>query len=737
MEFTHRWQTSALAAALSLALVGCGSSDSDDTAPVVVNVAPVISSAANTAATEDIEYSYQVSVTDPDDSNNGTDLNFSLENAPEGMNISSTGLITWTPLEGVLTSNTVTLVVADGGEDDAGAATQEFEVTVTPVNDAPTVVAVPAQNVESGQSFTYQLVVNDIDDSNIETDINFELITGPDSLSISPAGLVSYQSAAAATVFTDIAIKVSDGGEDGVEPVIVDFVLEEQFFVPVNGTTLNYFNGEVITDSQISISNGTNIIDHAVSDADGLFSFKLQDTSLSQRLTLSADASHYAEAALSVSLSEVTQEHQLLLQPVHALVSFDATQEAELSVEGNVLVSLPANSLVDTAGNLVTDAVAAELTIINPAIDIEMMPGDMTTLNESGDVVPIESFGAITVTFEDTAGNPLQLAQGQSADIFIPAAGETRPMSVPLYYFDEVTGLWVEEGEAVLTTSASGEQFYEGSVSHFTTWNADRIYDTVFVNGCVEDSNGNLLADARIISDGRDYLGRSTTYSLDDGTFSLPVKMDSTVLIAATLGFQSRTSIVNVGSSDFDLGSCLVLSEALTKITLNWGEQPTDLDSHLFITDVNGSTEHVYFANGSVELDGSLIYLDVDDITSYGPEVISIPDFPVEGVYDYYVHNFSRTPAIAPETTRVEVIFNNQQYLFSPPTEDITLWWHVAKIEKMADGELVFTPYNEWVAAPTTGSQPQSSGPSIQAIIAPKAIESVVKGLIETKYYSH
>ena len=65
-----------------------------------VNDTPVIVSDAVIEATEDIEYSYQVEVEDPD---NDTFI-FTLTDAPEGMSVSDTGLITWTATEGVLTS---------------------------------------------------------------------------------------------------------------------------------------------------------------------------------------------------------------------------------------------------------------------------------------------------------------------------------------------------------------------------------------------------------------------------------------------------------------------------------------------------------------------------------------------------------------------------------------------------------------------------------------------------------
>jgi len=102
-----------------------------------VNDAPIIESTPGLTATEDILYAYTVTVTDPDDAVNGTDMTFELLNAPQGMTVSNMGVIHWVPTEGVLTSDMVTLVVHDGQEDNVLPATQSFTITVTPVEDPP------------------------------------------------------------------------------------------------------------------------------------------------------------------------------------------------------------------------------------------------------------------------------------------------------------------------------------------------------------------------------------------------------------------------------------------------------------------------------------------------------------------------------------------------------------------------------------------------------------------------
>jgi VCBS repeat-containing protein len=178
------------------------------------NVAPIITSTAGTSATEDVQYSYQVAVTDPDDSNNGTDFSFSLSNQPAGMNVSSTGLITWTPTEGVTTSGTVTVTVQDGGEDGAAADTENFTVSVTAVNDSPQITSTAGTSATEDAQYSYQVAVTDPDDSNNGTDLSFALTNEPSGMVVSSTGLITWTPVNGVTTSGTVTVTVTDGGED-------------------------------------------------------------------------------------------------------------------------------------------------------------------------------------------------------------------------------------------------------------------------------------------------------------------------------------------------------------------------------------------------------------------------------------------------------------------------------------------------------------------------------------------
>ncbi|MEM7658672.1 MAG: carboxypeptidase regulatory-like domain-containing protein, partial [Bacteroidota bacterium] len=99
------------------------------------------------------------------------------------------------------------------------------------------------------------------------------------------------------------------------------------------------------------------------------------------------------------------------------------------------------------------------------------------------------------------------------------------------------------------------------------------------------------------------------------------------------------------------------------RIVLTWGATPSDLDSHLTGPLEGGNRFHVYWLNRNPS--GAQANLDVDDITSFGPETITILE-QSPGVYRYSIHNFSNlnetnSSALAYSGARVRVFFGSTE----------------------------------------------------------------------------
>lgn len=129
---------------------------------IPVNTAPEITSVAPVNAAETTIYTYTVVVTDKE----SNPLTYTLSGQPSGMTITSSGVITWTPVKGVTTSGEVTLTVSDGNLTD----TEKFTITVSPITgiiDAANLLATAYPNpfteklnisILNGNSMSYKLL---------------------------------------------------------------------------------------------------------------------------------------------------------------------------------------------------------------------------------------------------------------------------------------------------------------------------------------------------------------------------------------------------------------------------------------------------------------------------------------------------------------------------------------------------------------------------------------------------
>lgn len=136
-------------------------------------------------------------------------------------------------------------------------------------------------------------------------------------------------------------------------------------------------------------------------------------------------------------------------------------------------VRLPANALMDETGNTWTGPLRAAVTTLNPAR--RAIPGDYQAITSAGDRTEMLSFGALDVRLTDLSGRRLQLRPGIAAEVAIPVSNFQRPSasaSIVMWFYDEKTGFWMEEGTAQLQNTPQG-WMYVGKTQHFSSINMD------------------------------------------------------------------------------------------------------------------------------------------------------------------------------------------------------------------------------------------------------------------------
>lgn len=152
--------------------------------------------------------------------------------------------------------------------------------------------------------------------------------------------------------------------------------------------------------------------------------------------------------------------------------------------------------------------------------------------------------------------------------------------------------------------------------------------------------------------------------------------------------------------ADLKLGSTITGS---AKIKLTWGSNPSDLDSHL-TGPVDGSATrfHVYYSNSGSQTAAPYAELDVDDVSSFGPEIITINRF-TPGVYRYSVHHYSGSSTIPASPARVELTLNGATSVFTPPATGTALTtdsvWVVMELTVDSAGAITVAPINTYTTA--------------------------------------
>lgn len=185
---------------------------------------------------------------------------------------------------------------------------------------------------------------------------------------------------------------------------------------------------------------------------------------------------------------------------------------------GEMKIDMPQDGYkVDGTGAGYTGKVKSEMVYLDPNNErfSEMMPGgDLAAVRSDNSSAQLVSYGMTDLNMYAENGDKLQLKDGSKAKLTFPIpAGMDKnpPASIPLWSFNEKTGLWEEEGSAQLQGNV-----YVGEVAHFSWVNLDYPEKQGTVYGYVKDDTGKVLPGVRLS------IGQllASTVSKSDGYYS-------------------------------------------------------------------------------------------------------------------------------------------------------------------------------------------------------------------------
>ncbi|MBI4558458.1 MAG: hypothetical protein HY706_12825 [Candidatus Hydrogenedentes bacterium] len=275
---------------------------------------------------------------------------------------------------------------------------------------------------------------------------------------------------------------------------------------------------------------------------------------LSGAVVISFFAAEYTSDSRAVEvLPDTATTVNSVLKRLNAPVTLDATQGGELSdASGNRIQFTPA-SIVNAQKKSVTGPIEVRITALDVTneSDLAAFPGEFIGISpaKNGELVQLESFALADFRVTQN-GEPLNLADGATAQIELALPVDTpleSGQSVPLWYFDDSLGLWVESGSGIVGAASDGSGLaYFAEVPHLSWWNCDLKIEPSqkhCLAGYVRFADGSPGANTEVVAVGVSYNGATNTFTDRTGHYCVDVIRGSTVRLEVWLP-ESTTPVI-------------------------------------------------------------------------------------------------------------------------------------------------------------------------------------------------
>ncbi|WP_281847624.1 carboxypeptidase-like regulatory domain-containing protein [Olleya namhaensis] len=319
------------------------------------------------------------------------------------------------------------------------------------------------------------------------------------------------------------------------------------------------FMGRIVDQSSIPLDNVNITIGNktAITDNNGMF--VINDVSVKERLGfITAQKPGYLKGMRSVVPTTGTNMINIMLVAETLVSTVASGISSEVTLSNGAKVSFD-GAFKDENGNAYSgnvDVYMYHLETSNPAIEA-IMPGNLQAENANGEERVLVSYGMLNVELKGASGEKLNIADGSVAQIELPinpAQNGVAPATIPLWHFDEVSGVWMEDGEATLVGGK-----YQGEVSHFSWWNWDAPFPAVILCINAVDANNNPLANLDIKLIESNAVNGRTAFTNGDGNICgfVPINEAFTLKAFDPCGVEVFSS--NIGSFSADTNYSLVL----------------------------------------------------------------------------------------------------------------------------------------------------------------------------------
>lgn len=250
--------------------------------------------------------------------------------------------------------------------------------------------------------------------------------------------------------------------------------------------------GNIIDENNQPAMGVTITVGSKTTTTDATGYFRIKEAPLDENASLvTAEKPGYFKAYRSFRATSGT--NQVVIKLIKKLLAgtVDAGAGGEITLPNGSKITLPANAVVNAAGGTAySGTVNVYAAYIDPqAPDIsKTIPGSFMANNKDGKRVTLASYGMLAVELQSTGSERLQIASGHTATLTTPiplSLQASAPATISLWYVDEQTGIWIEEGYAIKTGTN-----YIGQVKHFSFWNCDYSFPAISLAMTLKTTEG-------------------------------------------------------------------------------------------------------------------------------------------------------------------------------------------------------------------------------------------------------
>jgi len=302
--------------------------------------------------------------------------------------------------------------------------------------------------------------------------------------------------------------------------------------------------------------------------------FRIVDASLDKNASLvTAEQAGYFKAYRTFSATSGVNQVVIKLIKKTLAGTIDAAIGGSVSLTDGSKISLAANGVTGANGAAYTGNINVYASYIDPASnDIgKKVPGSFMGDDKNNKRVVLSSYGMLSVELESATGEKLQIAPNNTATLTIPIPSSillSAPTSISLWYVDEQTGIWKEQG----TAQKNGNN-YVGTVKHFCYWNCDSPLPAIGFSATFKTSENVPLTNTYVVikpttTDSANGYAHGYTDSLGQVSGLIPSGISLTLEVYG--GCNDVVFSQNIGpfTSNTNLGTIVVPNSISSLITI-------------------------------------------------------------------------------------------------------------------------------------------------------------------------